>query len=72
MFNFKSEKKTEKIYKFVYETGHGYSLEKKTMLLTACTPVQAVQKFNKMTDNKLVNIVEFTEVVHKTEESKDA
>lgn len=71
MFNFKSEKKNEKIYKFVYYTGSGYGREKKTMLLTACTPVQAVQKFNKMTDNKLYDIVEFTEVVHKTEESKE-
>ena len=72
MFSFKSEKKNEKIYKFVYETGRGYGQEKKTMLLTACTPVEAVKKFNKMTGDKLYNIVEFTEVIHKTEESKES
>ena len=71
-FNFKSEKKTEKIYKFVYENKSGFYDNKKTMLLTACTPVEAVAKFNKMTKDALFNIVEFTEVVHKTEENKDA
>ena len=71
MFNFKSEKKTEKIYKFVYEAPSGWNIEKKTMLVTACTPVQAVSKFNSMTKNALYNVVEFTEIVHKTEESKE-
>lgn len=71
MFNFKSEKKTEKIYKFVYEEELKWNKEKKTMLLTACTPVQAVKKFNSMTKDKLFNIIEFTEIVHKTEESKE-
>jgi hypothetical protein len=71
MFNFKSEKKTEKIYKFVYEPADMTRRDnKKTMLVTACTPVQAVKKFNNMTKDKLFNIVEFTEIVHKTEESK--
>lgn len=69
MFNFKSKKKTEKIYKFIYEDKSGWNIEKKTMLLTARTPVEAVQKFNSMTKNSLYNIVEFTEVVHKTEEN---
>lgn len=60
--------KSEKIYKFVYETESGYRSDKKTILLTACTPVQAVKTFNRMTGDKLVNIVEFIEVVPKTEE----
>lgn len=73
MFNFKSEKKNEKIYKFIYEptTYASWKPEKKTMLLTACGPVEAVKKFNKMADDKLYNIVEFTEIVHKTEEVKE-
>ena len=71
MFNFKTNKKTEKIYKFVYEAPSSWQPEKKTMLLTACTPVEAVSKFNSMTKNSLYNIVEFTEVVHKTGESKE-
>jgi hypothetical protein len=61
--------KTEKIYKFVYETGEGYHSTKKTFLLTAHTPVQAVKMFNRMAGNKLVNIIEFVEVVPKTEET---
>ena len=69
MFNFKTEKKTEKIYKFVYEPDSKWEKERKTMLITACTPVQAVKKFNDMTKDTLFNIVEFTEIVHKTEES---
>lgn len=60
--------KSEKIYKFVYETEFGYNPNKKTILLTAYSPVQAVKTFNRMTGNKLVNIVEFIEVVSKTEE----
>lgn len=72
LFNFKSEKKTEKIYKFVYEAPSGWNNEKKTMLVTGRTPVEAVKKFNTMTKDRLYNIVEFTEVIHKTEESKDA
>ena len=71
MFNFKSEKKTEKIYKFVYEAPSGWNNEKKTMLVTAYSPVEAVKKFNSMTKNTLYNIVEFTEIVHKTEESNN-
>ena len=71
MFNLKSEKKTEKIYKFIYENKSGYYSNRQTMLLTAYTPVEAVKKFNKMTKEKLFNIVEFTEVIHKTEESKE-
>ena len=71
LFYFKSEKKTEKIYKFVYEEPSKWDKERKTMLVTACTPVQAVKKFNSMTKDKLFNIVEFTEIVHKTEESKE-
>ena len=70
MFKFKSEKKTEKIYKFVYEAPSGWNTEKKTMLLTAPTPVEAVSKFNNMTKNTLYNIVEFTEIHRKTEENK--
>lgn len=71
MFNFKSGKKTEKIYKFVYSNPNYYREENKTMLLTACSPVEAVKKFNTMTKDKLFNIVEFTEIVHKTEEVKE-
>lgn len=71
MFNFKTEKKAEKIYKFVYEEPSKWDKERKTMLVTACTPVEAVKKFNSMTKDKLFNIVEFTEIVHKTEESKE-
>ena len=70
MFNFKSEKKTEKIYKFVYGAPSGWNNVKKTMLVTAFAPVEAVKKFNSMTKNTLYNIVEFTEIVHKTEENK--
>ena len=67
---FKLKPKTEKIYKFVYDSGSGYySSDKKTVLLTACDPVQAVKQFNKMMDSKPVNITEFTEVKHKVEES---
>ena len=62
--------KTEKIYKFVYENTSDYRPAKKTILLTARTPVQAVKAFNRMAGNKLINIVEFTEVVSKTGESK--
>ena len=70
--SFASKPKTEKIYKFVYEKeNRGYFDQKKTMLLTAHSPVEAVKKFNKMTKDALFNIVEFTEVVHKTEESKE-
>lgn len=59
---------SEKIYKFVYENTSNYNLaKKKTILLTARTPVQAVKAFNRMAGNKLINIVEFTEVVSKTE-----
>ena len=61
---------SEKIYKFVYENASDYRPTKKTTLLTARTPVQAVKTFNRMAGNKLVNIVEFTEVVSKTGESK--
>lgn len=61
MFNFKSEK----IYKFVY-LQYG---DKKTALLTAYNPTQAIKKFNSMADNKLYDIVEFTEVVPKKEEN---
>jgi hypothetical protein len=61
---------SEKIYKFVYENTSNYNPTKKTILLTARTPVQAVKAFNRMAGNKLTNIVEFTEVVSKTEESK--
>lgn len=64
MFKFNS--KSEKIYKFVY-IQYG---DKKTMLLTACNPTQAVKKFNTMTDNKLYDIAEFTEVIPKKEGSK--
>lgn len=71
MFIFKPEKKTEKIYKFVYEAPSGWNNVKKTMLVTAFAPVEAVKKFNKMTGDKLYNIVEFTEIVHKTEENKE-
>lgn len=71
MFNFKTEKKTEKIYKFVYESPSVWNNEKKTMLVTACSPVEAVKKFNTMTKDTLYNIIEFTEIVHKTEESKE-
>ena len=66
MFNFKP--KDEKIYKFVYDTGSGYYSSSKTVLLTACDPVQAVKTFNKMVDNKAINITEFTEFKLKTEE----
>lgn len=62
--------KTEKIYKFIYETDPGsYRSTRYTALFTACTPVQAVKTFNKIVGNKMVNIVEFIEVVPKTEES---
>ena len=62
--------KTEKIYKFVYETNPGrYHSNRYTALFTAYTPVQAVKAFNRRADDKLVNIVEFIEVVPKTEES---
>ena len=67
MFKFKSEK----IYKFVYNSGSGYCDTNKTMLLTACDPVQAVKTFNRMVGNKLYNIVEFTEVLHKTAKSEE-
>ena len=60
--------KSEKIYKFVYENESGYCAQRKTILLTACTPVQAVKAFNRMAGDKLVNIIEFIEVVPKTEE----
>lgn len=64
--------KTEKIYKFVYETDPGsYRSNRYTALITAYTPVQAVKEFNKKAGNKLVNIIEFIEVVPKTEESKE-
>jgi hypothetical protein len=43
--------------------------DKKTMLLTACNPTQAVKKFNSMADNKLYDIVEFTEVIPKNNET---
>lgn len=62
--------KSEKIYKFIYETESGYHSDKKTILLTARDPVQAAKTFNRMTGNKLFNIVEFTEFVCKTEEYK--
>ena len=68
---FKTEKKTEKIYKFVYEEPSNWDKERKTMLVTACSPVGAVKKFNSMTKGKLFNIVEFTEIIHKVEESKE-
>lgn len=58
---------SEKIYKFVYENAEGYRPTKKTILLAARTPVQAVKAFNRRAGNKLINIVEFTEVVSKTE-----
>jgi hypothetical protein len=58
----------EKIYKFVYKDDFGYHAEKKTMLLTGCTPVQAVKAFNKRAGNKLIDIIEFIEVVPKVEE----
>lgn len=61
MFNFNS--KSEKIYKFVYETKSSYYNNQKTMLLTASSPVQAVKMFNRKAGNELVNIVEFTELV---------
>lgn len=61
---------SEKIYKFVYENAEDYRRTKKTILLTARTPAQAVKAFNRMAGNKLINIVEFTEIVSKTEESK--
>ena len=64
MLNFKPEK----IYKFVYEFTSGFHDSRKTLLLTARDPVQAVKTFNHMTDNKLVNIIEFTEVKPKVEE----
>lgn len=62
--------KAEKIYKFIYENTSDYRPVKKTILLTARTPVQAVKVFNRMAGDKLINIVEFTEIVSKTEESK--
>ena len=61
--------KTEKIYKFVYEIEDRWNAQKKTILLTASDPVQAVKAFNRKAGDKLVNIVEFIEVVPKTEES---
>jgi hypothetical protein len=66
MLIFKS--KTEIIYKFVYEFRSGFRDSRKTLLLTARDPVQAVKVFNRMTDNELVNIIEFTEVKPKVEE----
>ena len=63
--------KSEKIYKFIYETGSGYRDEKKTSLVTACNPVQAVKTFNRMAGDKLYNIIEFTEVIHKTDKSEE-
>lgn len=63
MFNFNS--KSEKIYKFVYKE-YG---DNRTMLLTACNPTQAVKKFNRMSGYKLYNIVEFTEVIPKNNET---
>jgi hypothetical protein len=65
------KRKPEKIYKFVYNNGSGYRYENKTILLTACDPVQAVQKFNNMAGKTMYNVVEFIEVVHKTEEIKE-
>lgn len=62
--------KTEKIYKFVYEFSSGFHDSKKTLLLTARDPVQAVKVFNRMTNNKPVNIIEFTEVKPKVEEDQ--
>lgn len=58
---------SEKIYKFVYENAEDYRPTRKTILLTARTPAQAVKAFNRMAGNKLINIVEFTEIVSKTE-----
>lgn len=63
MFKFNKEK----IYKFVYESGSGYHSERKTILLTAYNPVQAVKMFNRRTKDGLYNIVEFVEVTPKAE-----
>ena len=69
MFNLKTEKKTEKIYKFVYEEPSKWNSNRKTMLVTACSPVEAVKKFNKITGDNLLNIIEFTEIHYKVEEN---
>lgn len=61
---------TEKIYKFIYELEpNSYRTTRCTILLTARNPMQAVKAFNNRAGKKLVNIVEFIEVVPKTEET---
>ena len=72
MRNFKSNKKSEKIYKFIYRYDYSYERDKKTMLVVARGPVEAVKKFNsKIPRDKLIDIKEFTELSFKTEESKE-
>lgn len=68
MNKFKVNKKSEKIYRFVYRTDR-HSYQDATMLVIARTPVEAVKKFNsKCSKQELVDVREFTEVNYKNTE----
>ena len=55
--------KKEKLYKFVYDKSSGYSSDRNlTLLVVASSTTDAVKKFYKLTDNKVSNIHEFTEI----------
>lgn len=58
----KFKPKAKKIYKFVYEHISGNSFSRKTHLVTACDPVQAVKTFNRTVKTESFDLIEFTEV----------
>ena len=58
--------KKEKLYKIVYEPGAYYTKEK-TLIVVATDPVRAMKKFYNIVNEGVRNIIEFIEIVPKTE-----
>ena len=59
MFNFK--KKKAKLYKFVFKYGY----DSQTLLIVAEDEIHAVKELYRLTNNRVCNIIEFTEVIPK-------
>ena len=61
--------KREKLYKVVYKTSYG---EDRTLLVVARDTVNAIKEFYKLAgSNKVVSIVEFTEIMYKGDGKND-
>ena len=66
MFNFLFNSRSDKLFKFVYDSPDSYFHSRKecTLLITSDCLVNAVKEFHHMTDNKVRHISDVIEIVY--------